>query len=216
MYCPQCGNANDDSAAFCGSCGMDLQKYKEQWAAPPADADAAAAAAGPDATSAADSGAALPGEPQAQPQAAPAAYPPPSAYPPPYQQQHQPTYQTPPYQAAPGYQPAGHYQTGAYQQPAYQPGYGYGIMPKISSYMGWAIATLILCFWPTGIVAVVYASQVGNRLALGDIPGAQEASSKAKTWTWVTFGIGVAWWIFWILIIIFVIAAGTYSTDYTF
>ena len=49
--------------------------------------------------------------------------------------------------------------------------------------MGWAIATLILCFWPTGIVAVVYASKVGNRLAVGDVPGAQEASRKAKMWT---------------------------------
>ncbi len=39
---------------------------------------------------------------------------------------------------------------------------------------------LILCFWPTGIVAVVYASQVGNKLALGDIAGAQESSRKAK------------------------------------
>jgi len=59
--------------------------------------------------------------------------------------------------------------------------------------MGWAIATLILCFWPTGIVAVVYASKVGNRLALGDVLGAQEASRKAKMWCWITFGIGVAW-----------------------
>ena len=215
MYCPQCGNANDDSAAFCGSCGMDLQKYKEQWATPPADADATAAAAAPDATSAADSGEALPGEPQvqAQPQAAPAAFPPPSAYPPPYQQQHQPTYQTPPYQAAPGYQPAGHYQPGAYQQPAYQPGYGYGIMPKISSYMGWAIATIFI-FWPLAIVAIVYASKVGNLLALGDVPGAQEASGKAKMWCWITFGVGVAWLILWILIIIFVIAAGVSDGRY--
>ena len=43
MYCPQCGNANDDTAAFCGNCGMDLQKYKEQWSDPAGDAAAAAA-----------------------------------------------------------------------------------------------------------------------------------------------------------------------------
>jgi hypothetical protein len=111
---------------------------------------------------------------------------PPAAYPPPYQQQYQPPYQTTPaYQAPPPYQPAPH-------QPAgYQPGYGYGAVPKIPSYMAWAIVTLILCFWPTGIVAVVYASKVGNRLALGDVPGAQEASRKAKLWCWITFGIGV-------------------------
>jgi len=107
--------------------------------------------------------------------------PPPSATPPPYQQQYQS-----PYQTTPAYQPA------AYQPAGHQPGYGYGTIPNIPSYMGWAIVTLILCFWPTGIVAVVYASKVGNQLALGNIPGAQEASRKAKMWTWITFAIGIA------------------------
>ena len=107
--------------------------------------------------------------------------PPPSATPPPYQQQYQS-----PYQTTPAYQPA------AYQPAGHQPGYGYGTIPNIPSYMGWAIVTLILCFWPTGIVAVVYASKVGNRLAVGDVPGAQEASRKAKMWTWITFAIGIA------------------------
>lgn len=65
------------------------------------------------------------------------------------------------------------------------------MVPNIPSYMGWAIATLILCFWPTGIVAVVYASKVGNRLAIGDVSGAQEASRKAKVWCWITFAIGL-------------------------
>jgi hypothetical protein len=100
----------------------------------------------------------------------------------PYQQaQQQYGYQQPPYQAP-------------YQQPyqGYSP-MGYGAAPRIPSYMGWAIAVLILCFWPTGIVAVVHASRVGNRLAIGDINGAMESSRKAKTWCWVTFGIAIAW-----------------------
>ncbi len=92
-----------------------------------------------------------------------------------------------------------------------QPGYGYGTIPNIPSYMGWAIVTLILCFWPTGIVAVVYASKVGNRLALGDVPGAQEASRKAKMWTWITFGIGVAGVVLAIIIGVLVAALGTAS-----
>jgi hypothetical protein len=177
MYCPNCGTANDDSAAFCANCGFDLAAHKEQWREPGSEAT-----------------------PGAQPPAAgqpPAGQP--SAYPPPYQQQYQPTYQTPPYQAGAPYQPA------AYQPAGYQP--GYGAVPHISSYLGWAIATLILCFWPTGIVAVVYAAKVGNRLSLGDVPGAQEASRKAKMWTWITFGIGVAFWV--IGIIVAVIAAAT-------
>jgi hypothetical protein len=154
MYCPQCGQTNDDSSKFCVKCGMDLEKYKEQWwegKTPPTST--AGPAPGP----------ASAGTPP--PEYAP------TGYPPPYAQQYQPPYGAPPY-----------YQ----QMPAY------GMIPNIPSYMGWAIATLILCFWPTGIVAVVYASKVGNRLALGDVVGAQEASRKAKLWCWITFAIGVA------------------------
>jgi hypothetical protein len=83
----------------------------------------------------------------------------------------------------PPYQPA-------YQAPQYRPPMQ-DRLPNIPSYLGWAIAVLILCFWPTGIAAVVYAARVNSRLALGDIPGAQEASRKAKTWCWVSFIIAV-------------------------
>jgi hypothetical protein len=183
MYCPQCGNANEDDAAFCVKCGLDLQKYRQQWSNT-AGGTGDPAAAGQ--------------EPQGDQQ--PVA--PPSAYPPPYPQQPQPTYQNPPYEPAANYPPPGDY-----QPPGYQPGYPQGVIPKIPSYMGWAIATLILCFWPTGIVAVVYASKVGNRLVLGDIAGAQEASHKAKMWTWITFGIWVVGAV--IAIIIAVVAAAT-------
>jgi hypothetical protein len=181
MYCPQCGNANDDAATSCTTCGMDLQKYRNEWSASQGGPAEPPAGQGPAAGQ--------------QPAA-------PSAYPPPYRQEYQPTYQTPPYQTPP-------YQPGPYQQPAgYQPaGYqrGYGPVPNIPSHMAWAIITLILCFWPTGIVAVVYASKVGNRLSVGDVPGAQEASRNAKTWTWVTFGIGIALYV--IVILIGVLAA---------
>jgi hypothetical protein len=65
-----------------------------------------------------------------------------------YQQGYSPQYQQdqPPYQQ--GY------------QPAYQAGPRYGAMPHVPSYMGWAIAVLLLFFWPTGIAAVVNASRV--------------------------------------------------------
>jgi Interferon-induced transmembrane protein len=127
--------------------------------------------------------------------------PPPSQQPaqqaPVYQQQYQQQYPAPLQYQAPQY---------------YQPVPAYGAAPRIPSYMGWAIATLILCFWPTGIAAVVYASQVGNRLALGDYVGAQESSHKAKVWCWVTFGIGIA--IAVIVIIIYVVLAATVITVY--
>jgi hypothetical protein len=111
--------------------------------------------------------------------------------PPPYQQQYQ--------------QP---YQTQQYPQPTQR----YGAMPSVPSHMVWAILTLILCFWPTGIVAVVYASQVGNKLAVGDYNGAVHSSRKAKLWSWITFGIAIFWII--VAIIIVIIAAAASVTIY--
>ena len=172
MYCPQCGQANDDDVKYCTQCGNNLERYREEWwegrtPQSPADAEqphsqAATAAASVEPRSGASTGGGY---------SSPSGYAQPGYPPPPYAQPHPPAYGLPPYQ----------------QHLAYRD------IPNIPSYMGWAIATLILCFWPTGIVAVVYASKVGNRLALGDVLGAQEASRKAKMWCWITFGIGVAW-----------------------
>ena len=190
---------------------MDLQKYQEQWSTPaagtPAEGDAGSQTGGAAPPEGQQPGYGQQPEYGQQPGYGQPA-PPPSSYPPPYPQQPQPTYQTPPpYQQ--GY-PAG-YQQPVYPPAGYQrPGYNYGTIPNIPSYMGWAIATLILCFWPTGIVAVVFASRVGNRLALGDIPGAQEASRKAKMWTWITFGIGVA---LWIIVIVGTVLAATSAVN---
>jgi hypothetical protein len=121
-------------------------------------------------------------------------------------------YQQPPqqpygYQQQP-YQPPAQ-SVNIYQQPN-QPGYGYGGVPRIASHMGWAIAVLILCFWPTGIVAVVHASRVGNRLSIGDIPGAMESSRKAKMWCWITFIIAIIW----VVIVVIGAIAGWFATSY--
>jgi hypothetical protein len=120
--------------------------------------------------------------------------------PPSYQQpQYQQGYQQPPYQG---------YQQPPYQQPQppYGGGYG-GVVPRVASHLGWAIAVLILCFLPTGIVAVVHASHVNNRLAIGDVNGAMESSHKAKVWCWVTFAIGI----FWIVLAIIGAIAGWFA-----
>jgi hypothetical protein len=111
----------------------------------------------------------------------------PPAYQQPYQQPYQPPYQ-------------------GYQQPNQAP--GYGMVPRVASHLGWAIAVLILCFWPTGIVAVVHASRVNNRLAIGDVAGAMESSRKAKTWCWITFAVAIVW----IVIAIIGAVAGWFAT----
>jgi hypothetical protein len=176
MYCPQCGATNDDKAGFCSVCGLDLNKYREQWQ---------------------DSGAQATG--QAQPAYMQPGGPSPAYQQPPYQQQYQPAYQQPPYQA-----------------PQYRQMAPYGAFPRIPNYLGWAIAVLILCFWPTGIAAVVYASQVDGRLAMGDIAGAQESSRKAKMWCWITFGIGVGLIVLGIVIAVVVAAVATTGSTFTY
>lgn len=62
---------------------------------------------------------------------------------------------------------------------------------QVPNYLVWAILVTLLCFLPTGIVAIVYASQVGSKLAVGDVAGAMEASNKAKMWTIISVVIGI-------------------------
>jgi hypothetical protein len=54
-----------------------------------------------------------------------------------------------------------------------------------------AILSTILCCWPLGIPAIVYAAKVNGLLARGDLAGAQAASKSANTWIWIAFGIGL-------------------------
>jgi hypothetical protein len=204
MYCPQCGATNEESAAFCASCGTDLKKYTEQWNPDSTDTQASAADGAAQATEAFPAGA--PGA-QETPAATPVGTPPP--YQPQYRQAPQtppPYQQAPPYQQQPGYQQGGQYPPAGYQQQPYRAGSPGGVVPHVPSYLGWAITVLILCFWPTGIAAVVYATKVGNLLAIGDVFAAQEASRKAKMWCWITFGIAVAGWVISIIFIILAFA----------
>ena len=62
----------------------------------------------------------------------------------------------------------------------------------IPNYLVQAILVTIFCCMPTGIVSIVYAAQVNGKLAAGDIRGAEAASNNARTWAWVSFGIGLA------------------------
>ncbi|MBN1628809.1 MAG: CD225/dispanin family protein [Thermoleophilia bacterium] len=80
----------------------------------------------------------------------------------------------------------------SYHEPArYSSADTHDTVPHVPSYLGWAIVVTLFCFWPTGIVALVHATRVTNRLAVGDIAGAQASSGSAKTWCWITFAIGV-------------------------
>jgi hypothetical protein len=52
----------------------------------------------------------------------------------------------------------------------------------ISNYLWQSIVVTILCCLPFGIVAIVYASGVDGKAAMGDFNGAKRASNAAKNW----------------------------------
>lgn len=64
--------------------------------------------------------------------------------------------------------------------------------PKPSSGLVGAILVTLFCCLPLGIVAIVFAAQVDSKYSVGDYEGAQKSASRAKTFMWWGFGIGLA------------------------
>ena len=63
--------------------------------------------------------------------------------------------------------------------------------PKPGNYLVWSIVSALLCCLPLGAVGIYFAIQVDKRYAAGDLAGAQAASRQARTWTIVSFSIGL-------------------------
>jgi len=78
------------------------------------------------------------------------------------------------------------------------------------NYLVWAILTTILCCLPFGIVSIVYAAQVNSKWQVGDVAGANQASKNAKTWAWVSFGVGLFGMLVWIILMIVGIVGGLF------
>ena len=76
-------------------------------------------------------------------------------------------------------------------------------MPYVPNYLVQAILVTIFCCLPTGVVSIVYAAQVNGKLQAGDLDGARQDSSKARTWAWVSFGLGLSGGLIWILFFLF-------------
>ena len=75
-------------------------------------------------------------------------------------------------------------------------------VPGVPTYLTHSILVTLFCCVPFGIVGIVYAAQVNSKLASGDYAGAVEASNKARTWCWVSFGIGLAVGLMWLFFVI--------------
>ena len=83
-----------------------------------------------------------------------------------------------------------------------------GSAGAISNYLVQSILVTLFCCLPLGIVAIINASQVNNKISAGDIAGAMEASQKAKKWCFWSLGIGLgAMLIYFLLAILTAVAS---------
>ncbi len=68
----------------------------------------------------------------------------------------------------------------------------------------------IFCCWPLAIPAIIFATQVNGKVAAGDIAGAQDASKKAKMFSFIAIGLGlvaIVIYVIWIVLIVGLSAA---------
>lgn len=66
-----------------------------------------------------------------------------------------------------------------------------GATASVPNYLVLAIISLFCCT-PLGIVAIIFAAQVNGKVAAGDIAGATDASKKAKMFSYISIGLGLA------------------------
>ena len=63
----------------------------------------------------------------------------------------------------------------------------------------------IFCCWPLAIPAIIFATQVNGKVAAGDIAGAQDASKKAKMFSFIAIGLGALCILIYIVWIVFIV-----------
>jgi hypothetical protein len=63
----------------------------------------------------------------------------------------------------------------------------------VPNYLIPAILSAVCCF-PLGIISIIFAAQVNGKVAAGDIPGAMDASKKAKLFSFIFLGLGILVW----------------------
>lgn len=60
----------------------------------------------------------------------------------------------------------------------------------LRTYLGWAIASAVLCFLPTGLVSVYFAWKSEQALVAGDREAAAAAARRARRWFIATVIVG--------------------------
>jgi hypothetical protein len=64
--------------------------------------------------------------------------------------------------------------------------------PRPKNWLVESILATIFCCLPFGIAGIVFATQVNSKYDSGDYAGALQASKEAGKWTKVSFWIGIA------------------------
>ncbi len=62
---------------------------------------------------------------------------------------------------------------------------------QIPNYLVQSILVTLCCCLPLGIVAIIFSTQVNQKLAAGDYAGAMEASRNAKKWSLIGLISGI-------------------------
>ena len=78
-----------------------------------------------------------------------------------------------------------------------------GAPGSVPNYLVPAIIS-VFCCWPLAIVAIIFAAQVNGKVAAGDMAGALDASKKAKMFSFIGIGLGLAGIIIYIIFIVFI------------
>jgi len=73
---------------------------------------------------------------------------------------------------------------------------------QIPNYLWQSIVVTLCCCLPLGIVAIVFAAQVNDKLRRGDVQGAMQASKQAKLFCMIAAGLGL------VVILIYAIFGG--------
>ena len=76
-----------------------------------------------------------------------------------------------------------------------------GTTTSVPNYLVPAIISLFCCL-PLGVVAVIFAAQVNGKAAAGDTAGALDASKKAKMFSYISIGLGLAGIICYVLFVV--------------
>jgi len=69
----------------------------------------------------------------------------------------------------------------------------------------------IFCCWPLAIPAIIFAAQVNGKVAAGDVAGAQDASKKAKMFSFIAIGLGLLGIIIYVIWIVFIVGLSAMS-----